>query len=46
MKKYKSIGKLLAVSFLTAAIASACTEDAMDKINETLTILWMRLQNF
>lgn len=34
MKKYKSIGKLLAVSFLTAAIASACTEDAMDKINE------------
>ena len=32
MKKYKSIGKLLAVSFLTAAIASACTEDAMDKI--------------
>ena len=25
MKKYKSIGKLLAVSFLTAAIASACT---------------------
>ena len=34
MKKYKSIGKLLAVSFLTATIASACTEDAMDKINE------------
>ena len=33
-EKYKSIGKLLAVSFLTAAIASACTEDAMDKINE------------
>lgn len=45
MKKYKSIGKLLAVSFLTATIASACTEDAMDKIN-ALTILWMRLQNF
>ena len=36
MKKYKSIGKLLAVSFLTAAIASACTEDAMDKINENI----------
>ena len=35
MKKYKSIGKLLAVSFLSATIASACTEDAMDKINET-----------
>lgn len=34
MKKYKSIGKLLAVSFLTAAVASACTEDAMDKINK------------
>ena len=34
MKIYKSIGKLLAVSFLTAAIASACTEVAMDKINE------------
>ena len=34
MKKYKSIGKLLAVSFLTAAIASACTEDAMDKVNK------------
>ena len=46
MKKYKSIGKLLAVSFLTAAIASACTEDAMDKSMKTLTILWMRLQNF
>ena len=30
MKKYKSIGKLLAVSFLTAIIASACTEDAME----------------
>lgn len=24
MKKYKSIGKLLAVSFFTAVIASAC----------------------
>ena len=29
MKKYKSIGKLLAVSFFTAVIASACTEDAI-----------------
>ena len=44
MKKYKSIGKLLAVSFLTAAIASACTE--WIKSMKTLTILWMRLQNF
>ena len=35
MKKYKSIGKLLAVSFLTAAIASACTEDAMDTVSYT-----------
>lgn len=34
MKKYKSIGKLLAVSFFTAVIASACTEDAMDKVNK------------
>lgn len=34
MRKYKSIGKLLAVSFLTAVVASACTEDAMDKINK------------
>ena len=34
MKRYKSIGKLLAVSFFTAVIASACTEDAMDKVNK------------
>lgn len=33
MKKYKSIGKLLTVSFLTAFTISSCTEDAMDKIN-------------
>ena len=33
-EKYKSIGKLLAVSFFTAVIASACTEDAMDKVNK------------
>lgn len=46
MKKYKSIGKLLAVSFLTAAIASACTEDAMDKINENPNNPLWRLQNF
>ena len=41
MKKYKSIGKLLAVSFLTATIASACTEDAMDKINEKIKELYV-----
>lgn len=34
MKKYKSIGKLLALSFLTAFAISSCTEDAMDKINK------------
>lgn len=34
MKKYTSIGKLLAVSFLTAFTVASCTEDAMDKINE------------
>lgn len=34
MKKYTSIGKLLAVSFLTAFTVSSCTEDVMDKINE------------
>lgn len=34
MKRYKSIGKLLAVSFLTAFALSSCTEDAMDKINK------------
>lgn len=34
MKKYKSIGKLLALSFLTAIAISSCTEDAMDKINK------------
>lgn len=33
MKKYKSISKLLAVSFLTAFTISSCTEDAMDKVN-------------
>lgn len=33
MKKYKSIGKLLAVSILTVFTISSCTEDAMDKIN-------------
>ena len=41
MKKYKSIGKLLAVSFFTAVIASACTEDAMDKVNKlSLIHIW------
>lgn len=34
MKKYKSIGKLLALSFLTAIAISSCTEDAMDKVNK------------
>lgn len=34
MKKYKSIGKLLAFSFLTAITISSCTEDAMDKVNK------------
>lgn len=33
MKKYKSIGKLLAASILTVFTISSCTEDAMDKIN-------------
>lgn len=33
MKKYKSIGKLLAVSVLTVFSISSCTEDIMDKIN-------------
>lgn len=34
MKKYRSIGKLVAVSLLTAITFASCTEDAMDKINE------------
>lgn len=34
MKEYKSIGKLLAVSFLTAFSITSCTEDAMDKVNK------------
>lgn len=34
MKKYTSIGKLLAVSSLAAFTLSACTEDIMDKINK------------
>ncbi|WP_293715836.1 SusD/RagB family nutrient-binding outer membrane lipoprotein [uncultured Parabacteroides sp.] len=34
MKKYKSIVKLLAISFLTAFSITSCTEDAMDKVNE------------
>lgn len=34
MKKYRLLGKLLAVSFLTAFTISSCTEDAMDKVNE------------
>ena len=34
MKIYKSIGKLLAISFLTAFSITSCTEDAMDKVNE------------
>ena len=45
MKKYKSIGKLLAVSFLTATIASACTEDAMDKINENSSLYGYYIKN-
>lgn len=34
MKIYKSIGKLFALSFLTAFSITSCTEDAMDKVNE------------
>lgn len=34
MKEHTSIGKLLAISFLTVFAISSCTEDAMDKINK------------
>lgn len=34
MKRYKSIGKLLAISFLAILSVTSCTDDAMDKVNE------------
>ena len=42
MKKYKSIGKLLAVSFLTATMLLLVRKTQWIKSMKTLTIRWMR----